>query len=140
MKRQILTAVIVSCTTIGLVACGQDQAPVEEAAAPPAQEPTMLDRAVETAKDASDRVGAAATDAKDTASEAAASAMEQASVVGERAETEAKEMIEQVKSFLAEDKEDMARELMSKLSAMKDSVSETVRAEIERLEAMFSDA
>jgi predicted small lipoprotein YifL len=140
MKRHILSAVIVSCTAIGLVACGQDQAPVEEAAAPPAEKPTMLDQAVETAKDASDRVGAAATAAKDAATEAAASAMEQADVVRDRAETEAKEMIEQVKTLLAEDKEEMARELMDKLSAMKDSLSDVWRAEIERLAAMFSDA
>ncbi|EGV19858.1 hypothetical protein [Thiocapsa marina] len=140
MKRQILSAVIVSCAAIGLVACGQEQAPVEEVAAPGAEEPTLLDRAVETAKDASDRVGAAATAAKDTATEAATSAMEQTEVVRARAETQAKEMIEQVKSFLAEDKEEMARELMDKLSAMKDSLSETLRAEIERLEAMFADA
>jgi hypothetical protein len=126
MKRHVLSAVILSCTAIGLVACGQEQAPVEEAAAPPAEESTMLDQAVE--------------EAKDTATEAAASAMEQAEDVRDRAETDAKEMIEQVKSFLAEDKEEMARELMDKLSAMKESLSDGLRAEIERLEAMFPDA
>ncbi|WP_296808493.1 hypothetical protein [Thiocapsa sp.] len=140
MKRHVLSAVIVSCTAIWLGACGQDQAPVEEAAAPPEEKATMFDQAVETTKDASDRVGAAATAAKDAAAEAAASAMEQAGVVRDRTETQAKEMIEQVKNFLAEDKEEMAREVMDKLSAMKDSVSDTLRAEIERLEAMFSDA
>jgi hypothetical protein len=33
---------------------------------------------------------------------------------------------------------EMARELMDKLVALKDSVPEAIRAEIERLEAMFS--
>jgi hypothetical protein len=140
MSRPILSAVILSFTAIWLVACGQDQAPTEEAAAPPAEESSILDQALETAKDTSDRVGAAATAAKDTAAEAAASAMEQAGVARDRAETQAKEMIEQVKDFLAEDKEEMARELMDKLSAIKDSLSDALRAEIERLDAMFSDA
>jgi hypothetical protein len=126
MKRHVLLAVIVSCTSVGLIACGQDQAPVEEAAAPTAEESTMLDQAVDAATD--------------TVTEAAASAMEQAEDVRDRAETEAKEMIEQVKSLLAEDKEEMARELMDKLSATKDSLSDALRAEIERLEAMFPDA
>ncbi|SDW60876.1 hypothetical protein [Thiocapsa roseopersicina] len=126
MKRPILSAVIVFLTATGLIACGRDQAPVEDAAAPSAEGSRMLDQAVEAAKDA--------------ASEAAASAMEKAEAVRDRADREAKEMIDQVKSFLAEDKEEMARDLMDKLSIMKDSLSDPLRAESERLEAMFSDA
>jgi flagellar motility protein MotE (MotC chaperone) len=140
MKRHILSAVIASWTAVALVGCGPDQAPVDEAAAPPAEESRILDRAVEAAKDASERASEAATATKDAASEAAASAAEQAGALRDRAEDEAKEMIEQVKTFLAEDKEPMARELMETLSAMKDSLSAALRAEIERLEAMFSDA
>jgi NADH dehydrogenase/NADH:ubiquinone oxidoreductase subunit G len=137
MKRRILSAVMVSSAAMVLVACGQDQAPVEEAAAPPAEESRMLEQALEAAKDP---VGETASKTKDAASEAAVSAIKRAESVHDRADKEAKEMIDQVKGFIAKDKEEMARELMDRLSAMKDSLSAALRAEIERLEAMFSDA
>ena len=137
MKRRILSAVMVSSAAMVLVACGQDQAPVEEAAAPPAEESRMLEQALEAAKDP---VGETASKTKDAASEAAASAMKRTESVHDRADKEAKEMIDQVKGFIAKDKEEMARELMDRLSAMKDSHSAALRAEIERLEAMFSHA
>ena len=137
MKRRILSAVMVSSAAMVLVACGQNQAPVEEAAAPSAEEPRMLEQAVEAAKDP---VGETASKTKDAASEAAVSAIKRAESVHDRADKEAKEMIDQVKGFIAKDKEEMARELMDRLSAMKDSLSAALRAEIERLEAMFSDA
>jgi hypothetical protein len=47
------------------------------------------------------------------------------------------EMIRQVKGSLAEDKMDAARELMDRLVALKDSLPDSLRAEIDRLEAMF---
>jgi hypothetical protein len=130
MKRQIVFGVIVSLAALLLVACGQEQAPVEEAAAPPA-EPTMLEQAAEAAKEASDEVG-------ETASDVADAAAEKAGEISDAAVEKAEEMIEQVKAFIAEDKMEMARELMDKLVALKDSVPEAIRAEIERLEAMFS--
>lgn len=130
MKRQIVLGVIVSLAALLLVACGQEQAPVEEAAAP-AAEPTMLEQAAEAAKEASDEVG-------ETASDVADAAAEKAGEISDAAVEKAEEMIEQVKAFIAEDKMEMARELMDKLVALKDSVPEAIRAEIERLEAMFS--
>ncbi|WP_373510184.1 hypothetical protein, partial [Thiocapsa sp.] len=77
---------------------------------------------------------------RDAASDAAAAAMERADAMRGHAEAEAREMMGRVKSSLAEDQKEVARELMNTLSAMKDSLSDGLRAEIERLEAMFSDA
>jgi hypothetical protein len=122
--------VIVSLAAFLFVACGQEQAPVEEAAAP-ADEPTMFEQAAEAAKETSDESGEAASDVADAATE-------KVDEMSDAAAEKAEEMIEQVKAFLAEDKTEMARELMDKLVALKDAVPEAIRAEIERLEAMFS--
>ncbi|CRI64368.1 exported hypothetical protein [Thiocapsa sp. KS1] len=140
MKRQTLSALVASWTAVGLIACDRDQASVEQVAAPPAEESRMLDRATEAVKGASERVGEAATATRDAASDAAAAAMDRADGVRGHAEAQTREMIGRVKSFLAEDQKEVARELMNTLSAMKDSLSDGLRAEIERLEAMFSEA
>jgi hypothetical protein len=114
VKRRIVLAVIVSLAVLVPVGCGQEQAPVGEPAAPSAP-PANLDQTTEAAKAASDQVGEMA----DTA-------------VGQVGE-----MIRQVKGSLAEDKVDAARELMDRLVALKDSLPDSLRAEIDRLEAMF---
>jgi hypothetical protein len=114
VKRQFVLAAIASLAVLGPVGCGQEQAPMEEPAGP-SEPSTTLDQATEAAKAASDQVG-----------ETADTAVEQ---VGD--------MIRHVKGSLAEDKMDTARELMDKLVALKDSLPDALRAEIERLEAMF---
>lgn len=137
MKRAILLGMILSVVALGLTGCGQEPAPVEDAVAP-VEQSTLLDQAVDAAKNASDQVGEAVSATTDAAADAAASAGEQVGEMSDAVVAQAKEMIEQVKEFLAADNQEMARELMDKLVALKDALPEAVRAEIDRLEAMFS--
>lgn len=137
MKSKNLLGIILSAGLFGLIGCGQEPAPVEEAVAP-VKEPTLLDQAVDAAKEASGKVGEAVSETTDAAADAAASAGEQVGEMSDAVVDQSRVMIEQVKEFLAADKQEMARELMDKLVALKDALPEDVRAEIERLEAMFS--
>lgn len=135
MKRRVLFAIVASCASLGMAACGRDQPPVEEGATQ-TEGSSRVDQAVETLMDAPERAGEGLSATTEPAlDEASPKAGRVSSMAGAAVE----EVIREVKDSLAEDRGEMARDLMDELVAMKDSLPVQVREEIERLASMFPD-
>lgn len=79
----------------------------------------------------------AAEDAMDKGKEITAVAVAKTQEMADAAGDKVAEMIAQIKTYIAENKPDLAQGLLDQLAAMKDSLPESVKTEIAKLEAML---
>jgi polyhydroxyalkanoate synthesis regulator phasin len=70
----------------------------------------------------------------DAASQAAGVAADQGAALTEGAKAKAQELIDQVKTYLAENDLDSAEGIMDRLNAVKDSLPEAIKTEIDELQ------
>ena len=139
MKKQRILVLAIGAA-LGLAACGQGEEPkhtgAEPGGAPPAEQ-TLSEKAAELAKEAtqatSEKVEAAAT----AASEAAGAAMETGEALAQATVDKAKELIQQVKDYIADSDFDLAETTMEQLRKLKDSLPQALQDEIAKLEAML---
>ena len=146
-----LSFALLAAMTLGLSACGDaDQAPTEPAPAAPETGATddtktsmdvvkeKLDSATKSAAEAGDQAAAAAAVAAQTLSEKGgemADAMtEKGNEMADAATDKARQMIASVQDYLADNDLDSAQGIMDKLSQVKDSLPEALKAEIEALQ------
>jgi hypothetical protein len=123
MRRLLFVGLTSGLLALGLVACEQDQAPTEQAAAPaPAGGKTLRDQALDTDKEESARVE------------------EEAAAATEAATKEVKGMIRELKTLIGEERMEEARVVMDRLAAIRDSLSKELQDQIDRLNAMMPDA
>ena len=137
MKKRFILSSVASLFALGLVACGQEQAPVEETAVP-VEEPTLLEQATEAARDASDQITDMVSQAADRASETIEPMAEDAREMSDDALARAEQMIEQIKSDWSEGDEEGARSMLERLESFAADLPETIKDEIERLKAMMA--
>lgn len=145
MKR--FQIVIAATFSLALAACGPSEAPQEQAGAP--AQPSMVDKAVDAAKDAAqvtqetageavEAAKNAASDAMDKGKEITARAVEKTREIAGAAGDKSAEMIEQIKTYIAENEPEMAKSVLDRLAQMKDGLSESAKAELAKLDAMMS--
>ena len=150
-----LTIALLTAMTLGLAACGDNdqaktdaQTPAPETSATDEGKTSMdavkekVDAATQSAAEAGDQAAAAAADAAQTlsekGSEMADSVSEKGSEMADAATDKAREMIASVQDYLAENDLNSAQGIMDKLNQIKDSLPETLKAEIEALQAKIA--
>ncbi|MBK5938082.1 hypothetical protein [Halochromatium roseum] len=111
--------------------------PTGESSTEPAGEGSSanMDAVREKAQAAMDSAAEAGSQAMDALSEAAGMARDQAEMLSAQADTEAQDMVGQVKTYLEKNNLTSAEDLMTKLIELKDSLPESVREQIDALEA-----
>lgn len=95
---------------------------------------SAMDAVKDKAQAAMDSASEAGKQAMDAATEAAGIAKDQTQELADGAKAKAEDLIEQVKTYLAENNLDSAEGLMDRLRGLKDSVPESIKTEIDRLE------
>jgi gas vesicle protein len=150
-----LTIALLTAMTLGLAACGDSdqattdaQTPAPETSATDAGETSMdalkekVDAATQSATEAGDQAAAAAAAAVQTLSEKggemADTVSEKGSEMADAATDKARQMIASVQDYLAENDLDSAQGIMDKLNQIKDSLPETLKTEIEALQAKIA--
>ena len=176
MSKTILLA-LASATTLGLAACGEAEAPKGQVAAPtapppqaqtaapashqpPQTQPSLMDKAMEVAKEArqaardegtraveaarasADAVIARGREAAEQAAERSRAlgqeALQQgraiAALTGDKAET----LIQQAKDAIDQKKPEVAREIAERLHRIKESLPQGLRDELDRLDARLA--
>ncbi|WP_295608863.1 hypothetical protein [uncultured Lamprocystis sp.] len=100
--------------------------------------PSLIDRAMVFAKDATKTITEQATGATaDQVRALADSAGIRGTALAEATTAQAQELIDQAKSFIAKDRPDLAAGVMDKLRLVKAALPESLGAEIDRLDAML---
>ena len=125
MNKPIVFAFLVAAA-VGLSACGKSEEPAQEQKAPETgvveEGKAMVEQAAEAAK------------------EGAGEAAEKASEMADEAIAKAEELIDQAKEYIENNEIDLAQEVMEQLRKLKDSLPESVQAQIDNLEQMLSSA
>lgn len=138
MKHSIPFTVILAAA-LGLSACGKDEEPAKEAAAPATGAAEEAKPDVEKAlAEAKDKGREAAEAAVEAAAQVAESAREKGGEIADAANTQAEALIAKVQEYIQSNETDLAAETMEKLRAIKDSLSESTQAQVERLEQMLA--
>lgn len=140
MSRQILLTLAIAAT-LGLNACGPSEEPEQTTAEPgdaaPAQ-PSLIERAAEAAREAT-QVAREKLEAVATAgSEAAGTAREKGGEITQAAVDKASDLIQQVKDYIAEQDLDLAGSAMEQLRTLRDSLPQGLQDEIDKLDAMLT--
>lgn len=140
MSRQILLTLAIAAT-LGLNACGPSEEPEQTTAEPgdaaPAQ-PSLIERATEAAREAT-QVAREKLEAVATAgSEAAGAAREKGGEITQAAVDKANDLIQQVKDYIAEQDLDLAGSAMEQLRKLRDSLPQGLQDEIDKLDAMLT--
>jgi gas vesicle protein len=149
------TVALLAVMTLGLAACGDsDQATTD--AQPPAPETSAVEEGKSSMDALKERVDAATQSAAETGDQAAAAAAAAAQALSEKggemadavsekgsemadaASDKARQMIASVQDYLAENDLDSAQGIMDKLNQIKESLPETLKAEIEALQAKIA--
>jgi polyhydroxyalkanoate synthesis regulator phasin len=99
-----------------------------------ASEGSTMDAVKEQAQAAMDSAAEAGRKAMDAASQAAGVAADRGEALTADAKTRAQELIDQVRAYLAENDLDSAEGIMSRLSALRDSLPEAIKTEIDELQ------
>jgi len=151
MKYSIPFTLILA-VALGLSSCGKSEEPAEEAAAPATgsaeEEKSDVEKALAEAKEKGREAAEAAAvaaaqvaeSAREKGGEIAASATESGAQMAVAANAQAEALIAKVKEYIENNDTDLTAETMEKLRAVKDSLSESVRAQIEELEQILADA
>ena len=95
---------------------------------------SAMDAVKEKAQAAMDSASEAGKQAMDAASKAAGITTDQTEGLAQGTKAKAQELIEQVKTYLAENDLNPAQGILDRLSELKESLPETVRTEIDQLQ------
>jgi len=140
---------------LGLAACGDNgesktdaKAPAPETSATGEDKTSLdvfkekVDAATQSAAEAGDQAAeataAAAQSLSEKGGEMADTASEKGSELADAADAKARQMIASVQDYLAENDLDSAQGIMDNLNQIKDSLSETLKTEIEALQAKIA--
>jgi polyhydroxyalkanoate synthesis regulator phasin len=99
-----------------------------------ASDGSTMDAVKEQTQAAMDSAAKAGKQAMYAASQAAGVAADQGAALTEGAKAKAQELIDQVKTYLAENDLDSAEGIMDRLNAVKDSLPEAIKTEIDELQ------
>ncbi|NCA70398.1 MAG: hypothetical protein EOM91_09860 [Sphingobacteriia bacterium] len=142
MSRHIMIGLLATTVALGLVACGQDApAPVQEEqpAAPVAEPmaPAEQESIIDKAKGFSEQLSEQASEALDAVPGMVETVVGEAVGLRDAGADQAAALVEEAKTLIGEERMDQARALLDQVSAMQDSLSADLQAEIERLKAML---
>ena len=121
---------LLAAAAIALTACGKSEEPAKKAAAP---ETGAVEQAMGSMKEEG-------REAAEATSQMATAAMDKGSEMADAAVAKAEELIQQAKEYIAENKIDLANGAMEQLRTLKDSMPESLQAQIDNLEQMLSSA
>lgn len=156
-----LPLLLASAVALGLAACGEDRAPAQQAApATPPAESTLIEKAAQAAKEFRDEARDQASEAARAAREAADQAVARGRELTEQATAQGKslgeealqkgqamfamtaekagELIQQAKDALDRNQPQLARDSVERLRKVRDSLSEGLRQELDRLDARLA--
>jgi acyl-CoA reductase-like NAD-dependent aldehyde dehydrogenase len=129
MKSRIWLALVVTAA-VGLSACGKSEEP-EEPKAPETgaveEKKTMVEKAAEVAEEGAEKV-----------SEMSTAAMEKGAEMADAAVAKAEELIQQAKDYIDTKEFDLAEQVMEQLRKLRDSLPESLQAQIDQLETLIS--
>ena len=136
MNNGIFIALL-AAAAIALTACGKSEEPAKEMAAPETGAVEEQKSAVEQAMGSMKKEG---QEAAEGTSQMATAAMEKGGEMADAAAAEAGGLIQQATDYIAENKIDLANGVMEQLRTLKDSLPESLQAQIDNLEQMLSSA
>jgi hypothetical protein len=146
MNQRLMFSLVAALTvTLSLGGCGDggdgaetvtetSASPTETRASATETSGSAMDAVKEQAQAAMDSASQAGSQAMQALTEAAGLAEEQTEMLSASAQTELREMIDQVKTYLENNNLTSAEDLMAKLGELKDALPESMREQIDALE------
>jgi hypothetical protein len=132
MHSRLLLALVVTAA-VGVNACGKSEEPAQEPKAPETgaveEGRIMVEKATEAAKEGAEK-----------ASEMTSAAMEKGAEMANAAIAKSEELIQQANDYIDNKEFDLAKGVMEQLRKLRDSLPQSLREQVDKLEATLSSS